>query len=282
LGNPEVEKYRVELKTAESEYFLDGGPRGMILGRKSHGTDDHVVVGLDDDGFSQAHRKVNGREDWRLTRESIQAEADSLAASHVKTIPDSTLTQPETYIISIRRANVLLRIPQAIMSVCFGFFWRLFATKKAARVGESKEFEIVIEKRKIRHLIASAGGHLSALNHLLVHTPLRIQRAPANAMKALAKWVLAKPQELNDSSGGMHFVISKEIAGFLWRNDAGILRYLPAAPLLQIYELAERNLPFGKFVDSESGWADGVKILGRTWAVSEAPRGVIRPNDISP
>ena len=255
-------KFEMVVKAGGKTYFVHGSPRGLVLGPKDSERDDHITVGFDDGEFSQAHRKINGREDWRVTPDSFQAEADSLVANNVKPVEFASLQRPGTYIASFGRMRVLFAIPQAMVSSVMPLLWRLIATKRVVRTKKEKMVELTIEQRKVAHLIARSGGPLSILGRLLRHLP---PKAPAQILRLVANWTLISSRAPDRLKDGLFFVASPDYAGLLWRSRSGALQYLPIAPLLGLYGRAERSLPFGRLSGPGDGWTRDISFVGRSW-----------------
>jgi hypothetical protein len=262
LTRKEPSKFEMVVRSADSAYFVHGQSRGLVFGPKKSGREDHITVGFNDGEFSQAHRKINGREDWRVTPEYFQAETDSLVANNVKSVEFASLRRPGTYIISFNRIRVLFAAPQALVSIVMPLLWRMIATKKVVRSAAGQRVELTVEERKLRRLIARSSGPLSILGKLLKHLPPRV---PLQILRLIARWALVRPQTSDRLEDDVFFVVSKDYAGLLWRGESGLLQYLPVAPLLELYGRAERMLPFGKLSELGTGWTGDITLIGRVW-----------------
>lgn len=258
----EPSKFEMAVKTQDRGYFVHGSPRGLVLGPKNSGKDDHITIGFNDGEFSQVHRKINGREEWRVTPELFQAELDSLVANNVRRVEFADLSEHGAYIVSVNRIRVLFRIPQALATVAMPMFWRLIVTKRMVRTETGKKIELSIERRKLDYLIARLNGPLSMFGKLLKHLPPKV---PLKLFRLVAKWTLVHPSDPAELDGGVFLMASKDFVGLLWRSESGTLQSLPIAPLLDLYLRAERNLPFGKLNELGNGWTDDFTFIGRSW-----------------
>ena len=252
----------MDVKTADSAYFVHGSARGLVFGPRNKGRDDHITVGFDDGEISEAHRKVNGNEEWRVTPEGLQAEVESLVANHAGPVEFASVSKPGTYIVSFNRIRVLFAIPQALVAVAMPLLWRLIATKKVAETATGQRFEVSVEQRKLKHLIARLGGPLSILEKLLRHLPAKV---PLRVLRLVGRWTCVHPSASAELEGGVFFVVSKDHVGLLWRVDSGALQYLPVAPLLDLYLRAERNLPMSSLSELGNNLPGGVTFTGRSW-----------------
>jgi hypothetical protein len=255
-------KFEMVVKTGDKAYFVHGSPRGLVLGPKSSAGDDHITVGFDEGEFSQVHRKVNGHEEWRVTPELVQAEVDSLVASNVRSVEFGSMSKPGTYIVSFSRIRVLFAIPQALAVVAMPFLWRLVATERLVRTESGARMELSIERRKLRHLAARTSGPLSVLGRFLGHLPPKI---PLRMLRLIGRWTCVSPRALNEFGGALHLMVSKDDVGLVWRSRAGTLRYLPMAPLVNLYLRAEGGLPFGKLGELGKDVAGDITFVGRSW-----------------
>jgi hypothetical protein len=258
----EPSRFEMVVKSQDRTYFVHGGPRGLVFGPSTRGIDDHVTVGLDDGEFSEAHRKVNGHEEWRMTPELFQAEVDAFVANNVKPIEFASLTKPGMNIVSINRLRVLSAIPQALVSLAMPFAWRLIATKETVRTASGQEVKVTLEQRKVRHLIAKSGFMGSVLVNLLKHLPPKV---PVKVLELVGRFVTVSPQTSDRLEDDLFFVLSEDRVGLVWSSESGVLQYLPIAPLLDLFGRAERNLPFGKLSELDDGWTGEVSFVGRSW-----------------
>lgn len=234
----------------------------MVAWKRVEGIDDHITVGLDAGDFSQAHRKVNGHEEWRVTPELMEAEIDSLVANYVRPIKSDALNQPGTYVVSLKRMQIMFAIPKKLGPLGLRLFWRLIATKRVTRTSGGRKFEVIIEERKLKHLVNEAKGPLSILGRLFRHVPPKV---PLSVMRRLAKWTVVRPQTVANRNQEVFFVVSRDYFGFLWGSESGGVQYLSVAPILQMWERMERNLPFGKLRGVADDWTGDLRISGQTW-----------------
>jgi hypothetical protein len=262
LSRKEPSKFEMDLKTAGKTYFLRGSTRGLVFGPGNPGNDDHVTVGLDDGEFSQVHRKINGREDWRVTPESFQAEVESLVANNVKQVDFANLRNPGTYIVSLNRSRILFEFPQALVSILMPLLWRLIATRKDLKTENGRMLELTVEPRKVRHLISRLNGPFSILGRLLRHVPPKV---PLQVLTLISKWVRVRPQDPDRLKDDLFLLASRDDVGLLWRGESGALQFLPLEPLLDLYGRAERSLPFGELSELGNSLTGGISLIGRAW-----------------
>ena len=250
------------MKSTEKAYFVRGGPRGVTFGPKTPGKDDHVTVGIDGGDFSQAHRKINGHEDWRVTPESIQAEVDSLVVNNVKTMEFANLKEPGTYVVSLNRLRLLFEFPQTVLSILMPLLWRLIATSKEVKTGTGRRFELSIEQKKVRHLIARSRGPLSILGKFMKRLPPKV---PLQILSIIFGWVRVHPQTPDRLKDDLFLIVSKDHTGLIWRAESDSLQYLALGPLIELYARAERSLPLGKLSEIGNDWTRDVTLTGRAW-----------------
>ncbi len=262
MGRKEASRFEMDAGTRDRAYFVHGGPRGLVFGPKTSGRDDHVTVGFDDGEFSQVHRKVNGYEEWRVTPEGFQAEVDSLVANNVRPVEFASLRKEGTCIISLNRVKALFAVPQALSALVIPLVLRLVATKRVLRTASGQEIKLSIDRKKVEYVIGRLNGPLSVLGKLLKHVP---PKAPLQVWRLVAKWILVRPSTPMGFEGDIFVVTSKVDVGLLWAGESGALRYLPIAPLLDLYLRAERSLPFGKLNELGNSWIGDITFVGRSW-----------------
>lgn len=250
----------MSLGGANKEYFLHGGPKGLVLGPKAPGTDDHLAY-RSDDKFWQVHRKTNGREQWRMTSELAQAELDSLIVNNREPLNISALTGEGVYLLSANRLQVLFTVPELLATIFMPLVFRLMGTIKETRTKNGKKVEFKIEERRIKHLVSKIRAPLGVLEVVLRHVPPKV---PLTVLRRVGRWVLVHPKAPGSLKQGLYFVVSKEHFGLVWRNKSGTLQYMPATALFQMYERTERNLPFGNLSEL-ANWGPDFKVTGRTW-----------------
>lgn len=263
LTGNEESRFEMTLRGGNGEYFIRGGPKGVILGRKMTGRDDHLTY-HHGDKFWQVHRKTDGHEQWRLTSELAQAELDSLFVNSVKQLDFSTLVGEGSYLVSINRLRILFKVPELLTNLLMPLVFVLVGTKRESRMKNGRRVEFEVEPRKARHLILRIRAPMGLLERLLRHIPNRI---PATIFRHVGGWTRIHPESPRSLKGTTCLLISKDHAGLVWLNGSGAIEYLPASTLVEMYERAERNLPFGRL--SELGnWTPDVKVTGMTRTAS--------------
>jgi hypothetical protein len=239
---PDPTHFRLTVVSEGTEYFVTGSPKGMVIGPRSPGKDDHITVGGDENDF-QVHRKINGREDWRLTLEALEAELDSFAANHVKQIDRSSITGKGTYLVSLRRTQILFSTFQGLASIPLALLWRLVVTWKVTKVHGVTEAQIMIDPRKIEHLRQSTTVPLRVVAPLLRRlAPIVMPRM----LKAIARFLVISPEGVSNQANDVAFIVSDQYVGIVWEDKTNHLKYLPANDMFQMYERIEASLPFGK------------------------------------
>jgi hypothetical protein len=245
MGKDETEDFEVTLKSGEKEYFMRGSPKGLVIGPKTVGTDDHLTIGMNGDDFNQIHRKINGREDWRVTPEALEAEIDSFITNNTEIIDSSGLSAPGTYVVSLRRAQVLFSTVSGLASVPLRLFFPLFVAKEVTKTENGTEVRATIEIGRITHILSRAEPKIARFFQVFGPSLFRVWVSIA---KRTGRWMLIKsgPNMLNGE--GIAFVLSESRIGLIWEND-GRMKYLSAESLMQVYERIERNQPFGKLLE---------------------------------
>jgi hypothetical protein len=107
----ELERFEVEIRNKAKGVFLNESSGRIVLGSRSpakkNGEDDHLAVELNGGSIDQVHRKVDGREVWHHTGESLQAELESALANATDSVDGNEFRALNTYIVSVKRIKLL-------------------------------------------------------------------------------------------------------------------------------------------------------------------------------
>lgn len=243
-------------------YFVSGSPKGFVIGPKVPGKDDHLTIGNDGDELAQVHRTVNGREDWRVTPESLQAEVDSFLANNTAPIEPSTLNASATYVISLDRVNVAFSALQSVISIPLALVLRLVTTQKFAKTENGVEGSITIDPNRVRHLVDSSRRPLAILSPLIQRfAPIVLPRV----MKRIARHVLIPPNKIDSLNEDIALLISSERVGVVWQSEGGRLLFMPLTAILEAYGRMERNQPFGKLNEIVSPEIGVMEFAAKSW-----------------
>lgn len=270
LISKEVGRFELDLRTGGQEFFLRGDAEGGVLGAETPGRDDHIAYRLDGQ-FWQVHRKINGHEEWRLTPELALAEIDSLLANNLRPVDVSSLMEPEVIVISLGRLDALSKVPRLLVDLLMPLVARLVGSIRRSKEATYERVEFAVDARRIRHLRSTIGPPLEMMGKVLQRLPPKI---PASVLKRIGRWVRVHPKSIGDLKHGVYFVCTNDDAGVAWLSQSDALQYIPGSILIQTYERAGRNLPFGmpNFVSSEGGF----RITGKVWTSASSEQN--RPN----
>lgn len=249
------------LTSADKSYFLSGSPKGIVIGLKVPGEDDHLTMGTDGEEISQVHRTVNGREDWRLTSEAFQAEADSFLANNTISIEPSSIS-PDSHIISLDKANVAFSVLQSILLTALPLLIRLISTTKFKKTENCVEGWIAIEPNKIRHLANSARIPLAIV------FPILRRIAPIilpPLIRRMARHVLIPTRNLLSLGDDIAVIISNERIGIMWQNENCNLCFIPLAAIFEVFQRIERNQPLGKLNQLATPNLGAIRLSAKSW-----------------
>jgi hypothetical protein len=257
MKKAEPDKFEMTLTSGDKEYFLHGGPKGLVVGPKTPGRDDHLTFGGDDD-FAQVHRTINDREDWRVTSEVVEAELDSFIANNAAFIDHSVLSLPGTYVVSLRRVQVLYSTFMGLVSVPMHLLFPLFVTTRKVKTAKGTEFSAAVDSRRLAHFASSAEPVLQKL--FRVFGPALARILPTIIMR-VGKSMLLKPGNGMLTGEGLAFIMSDSRVGIVWENG-GRIAYVPITAIIQMVERIERNQPFGKLSELNGPLNGSLKITG--------------------
>jgi hypothetical protein len=195
---------------------------------------------MNGDRIDQAHRKVDGREVWQHTGESLQAHLDSVLANATESVDRSEFRAPNTYIISVKRVKLLFLIVTLPLSVFVRLAWGLFASAEISEAENGVSARIVFDQPGIRRFIQSAQPHLSLLCKIMQKIP---PTAFLRSVKFIAKRVLVNPQNAQNLKDDLLFVISEKRIGFISPSEGSTLKFTSVVPLLAAYERLNASVP---------------------------------------
>ena len=252
------------LRTGSKAYYLEGRPKGLVAGTRVRGRDDHLTLGSDEAGFSQVHRKINGREDWRLTPESLQAEVDSFLANKTSAF-DANSIAPDSWAVSLGRATVGISLLSGLLSLSIGLLARLVSTTTMVKTEDGLSAEVRVDPVKVEHLLKTARVPASMFSPLLRRAgPSIIPRL----LRRAAKVFLIKSPGPRDFEQGALLLVSKDRTGLVWSSSDGDLRFVPIGAIFEAFARIERNQPFGKLNEVFEG--EYLSIEARSWTPSQS------------
>jgi hypothetical protein len=257
------QEFEMEIRTGEKGLFVDFKPELVVLGPRSSdlkaGSDDHLTVVMNGGRIDQAHRRSDGVELWRHTGEHLQAELDSLIANATTVVDPREFSQPNAFVVSVRRVKLMFSVASLPLSVFFHLFWRLVATVEVSEgKGGRKVGRVKFEERKIRHLVRSAKRPVGLFSRFAGRLPPKVFLQP---MRFLARRVLVDPKDVERLEDDVWFVASKDRIGLASTGDDGRVRFLSAAPLLDALLKAQRSLPMS--MDDLGGFGTGTEFRFR-------------------
>jgi len=270
---PDRSNYKFRISNGDRGFFLNGSPKGLIIGPLSDemksGLDDHLTVGIDErEEFDQIHRKIDGKEIWRLTPESLGAEFHRFWASNSESLNPTHLDQPNSYIISWNRAAVIL----ALMTTLFTFFSRLFRflfvkTEMVRKKDNAYEIAPKVNKRRVERVLLALVLPLGGLFRLLGMIP---ETKKQRILKGLLKRFLINPTDYRRLENDWGFWISPKKMGLLRLGEKKGLKFIPVSAFAELYQKIEKSVPFGKL--SEVGSFEEGTVIGLEVKGSKAPK----------
>jgi len=213
MAKEEESEFELSFGGLRGEYFMHSGSKGIVFGPKIPGRDDHLTYGSDGDSW-QIHRRTNGDEQWRLTKEAAQAELDSLMMNNVKSIEISDLAGAGVYVISLNRMELLFKVPELLAGLFMPLFFGLVGTKKESKSKNERKFELRIDGGKVGHLAAMAQGPLGILSRIVKHVPPRV---PPAIITRVGRWVRVRPNSPKDFAGGVFLLFQRNMLAWFGR-----------------------------------------------------------------
>jgi hypothetical protein len=258
---PEPSHFDLTFTGGQKSYFLTGGPRGVVAGLRVPGKDDHLTVGTDGDEIMQVHRKINGREDWRLTSESLQAEADSFLANNTVLIEPSSIS-PDSYIVSLDRVNIIFSALQSILSIPLPLLIRLISTRRFRRTEKGVEGWIVIEPNRIRHLVRSARFPTTIISPILRQV---FPKLLPPLIRRMTRHVLIPIHEIQNIGDDTALIISNDRIGIVWQDENYDLRLIPLTAIFEVIQRIEKNQPFGRLDELATPDIGAIRLSAKSW-----------------
>jgi hypothetical protein len=242
--NQEPRKFKLEILNKEKGLFLDASPGRIVLGPRSSpkkkGEDDHITVVLNGDSINQVHRKVDGREVWHHTGESLQAELDSVLANATESVNVNEFRTPKIYIVSVKRIKLLFSVLTLLVSLFMGLSWRLFASAEIAEYENAVTARITFSQHRIQRFIQSARLPLSLLSKVGFKIPPNALLKP---LRFVVRWILVDSQDVPSLKGDLLFVVSEKHVGFISPGDGGKVKFTSVLPLFAAYERLSDSVP---------------------------------------
>ncbi len=254
-----VETFYLQITVGKKRYFVQQTRKGWVLGPQIRHNDDHITVGLRDEGdekeLVQVHRKVNGVEVWRHTQDSMTKELQGFWDTNTEVIDPITLREPKTYIVSLHRVNVCFNLMMTLIGVGYFLLARFFFPLRVKRINDRTLIvDLHIAQERIVRFMSPLRYPMILTSRILTGIPPQVYYSVA---KRVSKFFLINPKNLNNLQSDIGFLISAKRVGVVTSNDNGELRHLPLSSLVDLYESVERSLPFGKLNEITEGGEPG-------------------------
>ena len=258
------EQFKFALRTGEQEgFFARGTVDGWVLGSRNPkhklGRDDHVTLVIRDGDLREIHRTVDGTKHWSRTAGRVEEELRNLLASDVQVLESSELRSANTYIASLTRLAVVMRLLEGIGGLGAKVIGRRFLKLHVKKEEGGREVvTIEVDWSGLERLMAIGRRAAAPFSR---PTSFFLSRIGPKFVRRLGKLVLIDPLTFENREGDTGFLASATRAGLLSPSEVkGRLSFLPLKSILERYEELERSLPFGKLGELPGLFRDGTQL----------------------
>jgi len=216
--------------------------------------DDHLTIGSSQEGqFIQIHRKLDGREVWRHTPNSIELELRRFLDSHIESIDTNLPTQPSVYVVSMWRLNVAFSLLNSIVGLAMNLITRMFFKYDVQARNKKVSIRISIDKNKVERWINLLKYPISKFFSI----PALIPKSVYNRiLRRILKMFLINPLDYHRLSYDLGVILSPDRVGIIWLSKDEKLSFISFSALLELYRNVERSLPPWKFSDIGDDFAE--------------------------